>query len=37
LADLLYLAMKPAEWLFYLVLLVFDSECPEARIDRMYR
>lgn len=37
LADLLYLAMKPAEWLFYLALLMLDPECPEMRIDRMYR
>jgi hypothetical protein len=37
LADVLYLAMKPAEWLFYLALLAFDRECPEGRIDRMYR
>ena len=37
LADLLYLAMKPAEWLFYLALLLFDRQSPETRIDRMYR
>ncbi len=36
-ADLVYLAMKPAEWAFYLVLVLVDRECPEARIDRMYR
>ena len=37
LADLVYLAMKPAEWVFYLVLLLLDRESPEARIARMYR
>lgn len=37
LANLVYLAMKPAEWLFYLALLAFDPYSPEARIDRMYR
>lgn len=37
LADLTYLAMKPAEWLFYGVLLLLDRGEPEARIDRMYR
>jgi hypothetical protein len=37
LADLVYLAMKPAEWLFYLTLLVLDPQSPEARIERMYR
>ena len=36
-ADLVYLAMKPAEWLFYLSLLLLDRGPPEARIDRMYR
>jgi hypothetical protein len=36
-ASLVYLAMKPAEWLFYLALLAFDPHSPEARIDRMYR
>jgi hypothetical protein len=36
-ADLVYLAMKPAEWLFYLCLLLLDRSPPEARIDRMYR
>jgi hypothetical protein len=36
-ADLVYLAMKPAEWCFYLVLLLFDPRSPEERIDRMYR
>ncbi|MFT3767769.1 MAG: hypothetical protein QM820_20125 [Minicystis sp.] len=37
LADLVYLAMKPAEWIFYLALLLLDRGEPEARIDRMYR
>jgi hypothetical protein len=37
LADIVYLAMKPAEWLFYLALLVFDQQSPEARVERMYR
>jgi len=37
LADLVYLAMKPAEWLFYLALLVLDPQSPEVRIERMYR
>lgn len=37
LASFVYLAMKPAEWLFYLALLAFDPQPPEARIDRMYR
>ncbi len=36
-ADLVYLAMKPAECLFYLALLLFDVRDPEVRIDRMYR
>ena len=36
-ADLVYLAMKPAEILFYLVLRATDTGDPEARIDRMYR
>jgi hypothetical protein len=36
-ADAIYLAMKPAEWLFYLALLLFDREPPEGRIARMYR
>ena len=36
LADLVYLAMKPAEWCFYTFLLLADSECPEQRISRMY-
>ena len=35
--DLVYLAMKPAEWFFYAVLLLLDRGDPEARIDRMYR
>lgn len=37
LADLTYLAMKPAEWLFALALLLLDRGDPERRIDRMYR
>lgn len=37
LADALYVAMKPAEWLFYLALLLLDRESPERRIARMYR
>jgi hypothetical protein len=37
LADLTYLAMKPAEWAFALALLLLDRGDPEARIDRMYR
>jgi hypothetical protein len=36
-ADVIYLAMKPAEWAFYAVLLALDPGDPEARIDRMYR
>jgi len=36
-ADVIYLAMKPAEWAFYGVLLALDPGDPEARIDRMYR
>jgi hypothetical protein len=35
--DLTYLAMKPAEWAFYVTLLIFDSADPEQRIARMYR
>jgi hypothetical protein len=34
--DLVYVAMKPAEWAFYLALLLFDRTSPEARIARMY-
>ncbi|AUX39605.1 uncharacterized protein SOCE26_009990 [Sorangium cellulosum] len=37
LADLIYLAMKPCEWLLYLALVLLDPGPPEARIDRMYR
>ena len=37
LADVVYLGMKPAEWLFYLALLMFDQHSPEERIERMYR
>jgi hypothetical protein len=36
-ADTIYLAMKPAEWAFYLVLLLVDRTPPESRISRMYR
>lgn len=36
-SDLVYLAMKPAEWIFYLSLLILDRKPPEERIDRMYR
>lgn len=36
-ADLMFLAMKPAEWGFYLALLLLDRGSPEARLDRMYR
>ena len=36
-ADVVYLAMKPLEWLFYLALVLFDPGAPEVRIDRMYR
>lgn len=37
LADLVYLAMKPAEWAFAIALLLLDRRPPEERIDRMYR
>jgi hypothetical protein len=37
LADVVFIAMKPAEWLFYVTLLLFDPRPPEERIDRMYR
>lgn len=36
-ADAVYLAMKPAEWVFYLALLLLDPGDPEARLGRMYR
>lgn len=36
-SDLVYLVMKPAEWVFYLALVLLDPRSPEARIDRMYR
>jgi uncharacterized protein DUF6688 len=36
-ADAIYLAMKPAEWCFYLALLLLDRGPPEGRIARMYR
>lgn len=36
-ANVIYLAMKPAEWAFYAVLLALDPGDPEARIARMYR
>jgi hypothetical protein len=35
-ADLVYLAMKPAEWLFYVALLLLDRRPPEERLARMY-
>jgi hypothetical protein len=37
LADVVYLLMKPFEWLFYLALLLLDPDDPERRIDDMYR
>jgi len=37
LANLVYLAMKPAEWVFGICLLLLDREDPEERIGRMYR
>lgn len=37
LANALYIAMKPAELLFELVLLFADPGDPEARVERMYR
>lgn len=36
-ADAVYLAMKPFEWIFYATLLALDPDDPEARIGRMYR
>ena len=36
-SDLVYLAMKPAEWIFYVALLLLDRASPERRIERMYR
>ncbi|MDI1443838.1 DUF6688 family protein [Polyangium sp. 6x1] len=36
-SDVVYLLMKPAEWVFYLVLVLLDPRSPETRIDRMYR
>ena len=36
-ADVVYLGMKPAEWLFYAALVLLDPGAPEERIDRMYR
>lgn len=35
-ADLVYLLMKPAEWGFYLALLLLDVDAVERRIARMY-
>ena len=35
-ADLIYLLMKPLEWLFLLFLYLFDTE-PELRISKQYR
>jgi hypothetical protein len=37
LADVVYLIMKPFEWLFYLFLVLVDPRNPERRIDSMYR
>jgi hypothetical protein len=37
LADVVYVAMKPAEWSFVMALLLLDRTPPEFRIDRMYR
>jgi hypothetical protein len=36
-SDAVFLAMKPAEWLFSLTLLLLDPREPEDRIGRMYR
>ncbi|HVK69725.1 MAG TPA: DUF6688 family protein [Polyangium sp.] len=36
-SDVVYLVMKPAEWVFYVALVLFDPRLPETRIDRMYR
>lgn len=36
-ANVVYIAMKPAEVVFFLVLLFLDPGDPESRIDRMYR
>lgn len=36
-ADIIYLLMKPAEWIFFILLLLLDPENPEKRIDSMYR
>ncbi|HEX4932368.1 MAG TPA: DUF6688 family protein, partial [Gemmatimonadaceae bacterium] len=36
-SDAVYVAMKPAEWVFYAFLLLVDRDDPERRIDRMYR
>jgi hypothetical protein len=35
-ADVVYLAMKPAEWFFYVALLLVDRGEPEERVARMY-
>ena len=37
LADVVYVAMKPAEGLFYAALLLLDRSSPETRIERQYR
>jgi hypothetical protein len=37
LADSVYLLMKPAEWFFYVYLLLADPHAPEERLERMYR
>ena len=36
LADVIYVLMKPAEWAFYVFLLLFDPCDPEVRLARMY-
>ena len=36
-ANALYLAMKPAELVFVVALLLFDPRDPEERVERMYR
>lgn len=36
-ANALYVAMKPAELVFAVALLLFDPRDPEERVDRMYR
>jgi len=36
-ADVVLILMKPAEYMFFVFLLIVDKRSPEARIDRMYR